>query len=221
MLESVTSQCQQQIYGDLKKRLNAPSTDDQSCSKFTMRELTSAINKMKRKGAAGPDNISPTFLKVLGLIALQELLAIFNESFKHADCPRIWHVAVIIPILKAGKPASEVASYHPISITSCVVKLLERMLADRLYYIAETKILFSPFQAGFRKGRTCEDQILRIVQAIEDGFQKKPMHCSVLVLLDFSKAYNTIWREKLLLRMLEMGIPITIIHWLQSFLNDR
>ena len=101
---------------ELKKRLDAPSTDDESCSKFTIRELTSAINKIKCKGAAGPDNVPLTFLKALGPIALQELLAIFNESFRHAGCPRIWCVAVIIPILKAGKPASEVASYRPISL---------------------------------------------------------------------------------------------------------
>ena len=184
-------------------------------------ELTSAINKMKRRGATGPDNIPPTFLKALGPIDLQELLAIFSESFRHADCPRICHVAVVIPILKAGKPASEVALYRLISLTSCVVKLLERMLAHRLYYITETKNLFSPFQAGSRREQSCEDQILRIVQAIEDDFQKKPMHRSVLVLLDFSKAYNTVWREKLLLRMLNMGILITVIRWLHSFLNDR
>ena len=213
------SAADRQLNRKLKKRLDAPSTDDESCSKFTMRELTSAINKMKRKGAAGPDNIPPTLMKALGPIALQELLAIFNESFRHADCPRIWRVAVIIPILKAGKP--EIASYRPISLTSCVVKLLERMLADRLYYISETQNLFSPFQAGFRRGRSCEDQILRIVQASEDGFQKKPKHRSVLVLLDFSKAYDTFWREKLLLRMLDTGIPITIIRWLRSFLNNR
>ena len=131
------------------------------------------------------------------------------------------HVYGVILILNAGKPANEVASYRPISLMSCVAKLLERMLADRLYYIAETKNPFSPIQAGFRRGRSCVDQILRIVQSIEDRFQKKPMHHSVLVLLDFSKAYDTVWREKLLLRMLDMGISITIIRWLRSFLNDR
>ena len=215
------SAADRQLNIELKKRLDAPSTDDVSCSKFTMRELTSAINKMKCKGAAGPGNIPPIFMKALGPIALQELLAIFNESFRHTDCSRIWRVAVIIPILKAGKPASEVASYRHINLTSCVVKLLEQMLADRLYYIAETKNLFSPFQAGFRRGRSCKDQILRIVQEIEDGFQKKPMLRSVLVLLDFSKTYDTVWRQKLLLRMLDMGISITIICWLCSFLNGR
>ena len=134
---------------NFKKRLDAPTTDDESCSNFTIKELTSAIQRMKKKGAAGPDNTPPTFLKALGPLALQELLSIFNESFRHANNPRIWRVAIIILILKAGKLPSEVASYRPISLTSCVVKLLERMIADRLYYIAETNNLFSRFQAGF------------------------------------------------------------------------
>ena len=146
------------------------------------------------KGAAGPDNIPPSFLKSLGPLALQELLSIFNSPFALAHCPRIWRVATIIPLLKAGKTASDVASYRPISLTSCVVKLLERILADRLYHIAETNNLFSRLQAGFRKGRSCEDQITRIVQAIEDGFQQRPMQRSVLT---------------------------RFVRWIQSFFDDH
>ena len=73
--------------------------------------------------------------------------------------------------------------------------------------------------AGFHKAHSCEDQITQIVQAIEDGFQQSPMKGSVLALLDFSKAYDTVWREKLLLHMLNTGIPPTFIHSIQSFLN--
>lgn len=186
-----------------------------------MDELTSAIQKMKQKGIAGPDHILPTFLKVFGPITLQELLEIFNDSLLYADCPRIWWVATITPILKTSKTASEVASYRPISLTSSIVELFARILADCFYYIAESIYLFSRFQAGFRKGCSCEDHILRIVQTTEDGFQKKPMRRSVLALLDSGKAYNTVWREKLLIHMLDMGVPTTIICWLCSFLNDR
>ena len=50
---------------------------------------------------------------------------------------------MIIPLLKAGQSPGEVASFCPISLTSCIVKLLERILADCLYYIAETNNLFS------------------------------------------------------------------------------
>ena len=153
-----------------KKRIKVLTTEDEGCAPLLMSKLQSAIKKMKGKRAAGPDNTPPSFLKSLDPFALQELLSILNSSFSLARCPRIWRVATIIPLLKAGKSPCEVASFRPISLTSCVVKLLERIIADRLYYIAETNNMFSRFQAGFRKGRSCEDQITRIVQAIEDGF---------------------------------------------------
>ena len=153
------SQDDRAINRQFKKHLNAPSVPNESCAPLKMGQLLSAIKKMKGKGAAGPDNIPLSFLKSLGPLALQELLSIFNSSFSLAHCPHIWRVAIIIPLLKAGKTPSEVASFRPISLTSCVVKLLERILADRLYHIAETNNLFSRLQAGFRKGRSCEDQI--------------------------------------------------------------
>ena len=213
------SQSDRDINRQFKKSIKVPSPDDESCTPILMSELQSAIKKMKGKGAAGPDNIPPSFLKSLGPLALQELLSIFNSSFSLAHCPRIWRVATIIPLLKAGKAPSEVASFRP--ITSCVVKLLERILADRLYYIAETNNMFGRFQAGFRKGQSCEDQVTRINQAVEEGFQQRPMQRSVLTLLDFSKAYDTVWREKLPLHMLNTDIPPTFICWIRSFLIDR
>jgi hypothetical protein len=102
-----------------------------------------------------------------------------------------------------------------------VVKLLERLIAERMYYIVEMEGILHRFQAGFRKGRSCEDQILKVVQAIENGFAKKKMERSVLVLLDFSSAYNTVWREKLLVSLYEQGIPLQMVNWLASFLNNR
>ena len=47
------------------------------------------------------------------------------------------------------------------------------------------------------------------------------MKRSILTLLDFSKPYGTVWREKLLLHVLNTGIPSTFIRWIRSFLNDR
>ena len=115
-----------------KKRIKTPSADDERCAPLLMSELKSAIKKMKGKGAAGPDNIPISFLKSLGPLAFQELLSIFNSSFSLAHCRRISRVATIITLLKAEKSHSEVASFRPISLTSCVVKLPERILADRL-----------------------------------------------------------------------------------------
>ena len=77
------------------------------------------------------------------------------------------------------------------------------------------------FRAGFCKGRSCGDQITRIVQAIIDGFQPRRMKCFVLTVLDFSKAYNTVWRENLLLQILNTGIPTTFIRAIRVFFHYR
>ena len=204
-----------------RRMLKYDSVDGKNGGDFTMREFERALAKMKRKGAPGPDDIPPSFLKELGPKARATMLRIFNESFRCAECPQIWKSAIIIPLLKAGKPPGAIKSYRPVSLTSCVVKLMERMIAERIYHFMETNDHFSKLQAGFRRGRSCEDQILRITQAIEDGFNQTDMQRSVLVLLDYSAAFDTVWRQKLLLSMDDIGIPRQIIRWVASFLSNR
>ena len=72
------SQSDRDTNRQFKKRIKVPSADHESCAPLLMSELQSAIKKMKGKGAAGPDNIPPSFLKSLGPLALQELLSIFT-----------------------------------------------------------------------------------------------------------------------------------------------
>ena len=95
------------------------------------------------------------------------------------------------------------------------------MFAERLYYLAETNGWFASIQAGFRRGYSCVDQIIRLSQAIEDGFQQKPFHRSIMVLLDYSKAFDTVWRSKLLLAMTEKGVFIEYVAWIESFLCNH
>ena len=104
-------------------------------------------------------------------------------------------------------------------MTSCVVKLFERMIANRLTIMAERNGWFHQYQAGFRKGRNCSDQILRIVQKIDDGFQQKKK--SVIALLDLSKAYDMVWQQKLIITMKETGVPQQFLQWISNFLQNR
>ena len=204
-----------------KSLLKHPSVGDKSCQNFSMQELQAALHKMRRKGAPGPDDIPPAFLKELGTKALEVLLSIYNDSFWLAACPQIWRTAIIVPLLKAGKPSGFLKSYRPVRLTSFVVKLMERLIAERIFFIMETSGSFSNLQAGFRRGGSCEDQILKITQAIENGFQRRKMERSTLVLLDFSSAFDTVWRQRLLISMSEQGIPLQIIRWIASFLDNR
>ena len=141
----------------------------------------------------------------------------FNES----KCPQEWRNAIIIPLLKSGKDAGAIDSYRPISLTSCVVKLMERIIARRLIYMLDIKGTLSNTQCGGRAMRCCEDQIIRICQAVEDGFQQPKPHRTVMALFDYSKAFDRVWKQKLVLNMLEYNIPVKLVRWIAGFLENR
>jgi hypothetical protein len=64
--------------------------------------------------------------------------------------------------------------------------------------------------------------VIRLSQAISDGFQaKKPPNRTVLAFLDFSKAYDKVWRADLLAMMLRKGVPVRYVRWIQGFLSNR
>ncbi len=60
-----------------------------------------------------------------------------------------------------------------------------------------------------------------MTQLIEDGFQKKKCERSIMALLDFSKAFDQVWRQKLIHSLHEKGIPLKLLRWLNAFLSDR
>jgi len=61
----------------------------------------------------------------------------------------------------SGKPADSLASFHPISLNSCISNLFERLTLNRLCFYLECKNLMSLTQAGFRPGRSMIDQVLQ------------------------------------------------------------
>jgi hypothetical protein len=193
----------------------------QMCDPFTTGQLKGALRKLKAGKSAGADDIHNEMLKKLPLCMVSTLLSLFNDSWSKGDCPVDWRTATIIPILKPRKPADSPGSYRPVSLTSCVAKVMERLVADRLSYYLESNNLLAPCQAGFRRGRSTEEQIARVCQDIFDGLESKNHERSVLCLLDFSRAYDKVWKDGLYVKMDRLGVPPCMIRWIIGFLSDR
>jgi hypothetical protein len=139
-------------------------------NEFSMEELVFSL-----KAGKASDGLAPLFLKNLGELSRSFMLDTFNKSWREEDCPQTWKDAVIVPILKPGKPEGQLDSYWPIALTSCLAKVLERMVAKRLQHLAESRGMLNSDQSGFRPQRSTEDQVITLSQAISDGFQgKKP-----------------------------------------------
>ena len=121
-----------------------------------------------------------------------------------------------------GKPLDSPASFRPISLTSCVSKLFERIILSRLLFFLESNSIFSPHQAGFRPGRSTLDQILYLSQSISDGFNKlRPGSRTILSTIDFSKAFDSVWRPVLLHKLISVGLPRCFAGSTHPFLSDR
>ena len=98
-------------------------------------ELTSALSNLKLKKSPGPDAITNEMIVNIGQPALHKLLYIFNITWQEGTLPQIWREATMIPIHNKGKAKTEASSYRPISLTSCIVNVLERIINTRLKWL--------------------------------------------------------------------------------------
>lgn len=191
------------------------------CAPFSPAELDAALDKLKTGKSPGPDGVPNELLKQLSATGKSLLLTLINKSWTTAEVPANWRTAEIVAIPKKGKPPSELSSYRPISLLSTTSKLTERLIQGRLQHWLEANGKLNPNQAGFRRGHSTMDQLGRLSQQIFDAFEEKKPHRAVMVLLDFARAYDRVWRAALLCKMSRLGIPGCFTRWIKAFLSDR
>ena len=132
------------------RRATCPEKSHSSfCSPFSPTELLVSASNLSSSTATGPDKVAYPMLKHLPRSGMDSLLHIFNLSWTSHSFPSIWKTSSIIPIHKMGKPLDSPASFRPISLTSCVSKLFERIILSRLLFFLESNSILSPRQAGF------------------------------------------------------------------------
>ena len=218
-----TRKSDRKLRRNVRKRMKArPGVMEESEQDITMEELNRVINEAGRNKAAGEDDIPYELIKNLGVKARTMILYIFNKCWNGERIPGKWTTAIIRTLLKAGKDPKETSSYRPISLTSCLGKLLEKIISDRLTFILEKRKLLSDSQAGFRQNRCTTDQILKMTQLATDQIQQRcPESATAIAFFDYAKAYDKVWRAGLLHKMQEMSLPPKFIRYTRNFLSNR
>ncbi len=122
------------------------------------------------------------------------------------------------PIFKKSDPSNP-QNYRPISLLSCIGKLMERCIHKHLYnFIADNKILTS-FQSGFIKGDSTVNQLVYvyndICKALDDGKEVRAVFC------DISKAFDRVWHRGLLFKLSSIGVTGCLYQWFASYLSSR
>ena len=146
------------------------------------------------------------------------LTEIFNKSLSCGSIPKDWKIAKVVPIFKKGSK-TDPGNYRPVSLTSTVCKLLEKIVRDRIESHFDTHKLFSDCQFGFRRGRSCTDQLLA---ALEDWTTSLNQgHPIDVIMLDFSKAFDRVPHARLINKLQAYGIDGPLKSWINDFLANR
>lgn len=170
------------------------------------KQVQEMIKKIKNKKSPGCDKICNQLLKHLPRKAIILLARIFTACLKHCYFPCGWKHAIIVPIPKPGKDITNPSNYRPISLLSSLSKLLERAILSRLEQHLETAHVIPDEQFGFKHGHSTNHQLVRLISHIKSGFHNK--QSSGMILLDVEKAYDSVWHDAILHKMLSAGFPV-------------
>ena len=180
-------------------------------------EIKKCILNLK-EGASGFDEIPSKLLKFVNAQLIEPLAHIINRSFIDGVFPCQLKVANIIPLFKSGDQEL-VNNYRPVSLLTTVSKVFEKSFHVRLYnFLIAQNILFS-YQFGFRKDHSTYMALLTLIEQIIEA--KENNLYTVGILLDFSKAFDTVNHSILLAKLDKYGIRGTANDWLKSYLQDR
>ena len=206
-----------QVEHEVEDILQAALLEDST--PVTREELHHAIHASGPWKAPGPDSVPNILLRQCEDILAPYLLSLFSASIQFRHVPASWKEATVVAVPKPGGDETSPKGYRPISLISCISKVLERIVTDRLTFFLESRHLLSEGQFGFRKGRSTEDALWHLVTAASVALQRRQR--LVLVSLDIQSAYDRVWHAGLLRKLATLGIPPDLLGWIGAFLADR
>ena len=200
--------------------LESQNSKDIPMPTLTFTEFRNAAFSMAPHKAAGPDEIPA--------VALQKCFDIFGEPM-YKICkaclivgyhPSQWKIALVAIIPKPNKPDySKPNTNRPISLLSCLGKVLERIVASRLTYWSEAHQLLHPSQYGCRTARSCSDAMVVLQYNVKTSQGRG--QCASSLMMDVKGAFNAVNPRRLIDILIQMGLPNQLIDWVRSFLKDR
>ena len=140
---------------------------------------------------------------------------IYNQSIETGIVPNILKVSQVTPVYKNGH-ATDPAKYRPFSTLSSFSKVFKKLIYNQLYNFLEKYSILNKYQFGFRKGYSTEQAILEITDSLIKAMDKKLVTRGLF--LDFSKAFDTINRDILLLKLYRYGIRGNPLRWFENYL---
>ena len=185
---------------------------------ITIDDIKEAVRNIPKYAAPGPDKLPAIVLKECIDEIAEAILIIWRKSLDSGEIPDALKLQTIIPLYKKGSKAMP-ENYRPVSLTSHLTKLFQRVLRKKMIKFIEENNLLSGNQHAFRRGRSCLSQLLQHMDEVLLSLQNKKN--IDVVYLDFAKAFDKVDHSILLKKVHQFGIRGKLKQWIKSFISNR
>ena len=173
---------------------------------------------IKVNKSPGIDSIRPKDIKNNADALTPIITKLVNISLDKGEIPLEMKIAVIRPIFKGGAKTA-LDNYRPISILPIIEKILEEIMSRRLNSFMDKNKIIHSSQYGFQSNKSINKLIGDFSGYINTGLSKN-QH-SLILFIDFTKAFDTLNHENLLLQLEKIGIRGQALKWFNNYLKER
>ncbi|KAJ8063422.1 hypothetical protein OCU04_008642 [Sclerotinia nivalis] len=188
--------------------------------KLTENELFSACSAKIKGKSPGPDGITQEIIIRTYKAIPKAFFTLFSNLINLGYHPSYWKQATGAILKKPSKPDYTIPkAYRVIAILNCLGKISERILAQRLSFLAETTNLLHHSQMGGRQKKSAIDTAILLTTEIERNSRIKKKTSALF--LDVKGAFDYVSKNRLLDICKNLNLPISLIAWISSFLEER
>jgi len=189
------------------------------CEPVNVSLVQEIIDGLKKERAPGVDNLTPAMLKLAGPEAMKFTTSLINQILSEGRVPESLQTGKMTLIDKK-KPSLLVTGKRPLTVSSVLLSLITKIIHARMDPICEREGFYGPVQFGFRRGRSTSDCVFVLLAAIRKA--KKKNHTISLAFCDIAKAYDSVNRELLYLKLESLGFGGRVKDLIQSmYYNDN
>ena len=174
------------------------------------------LDDLDTNKATGPDLIPTRVLKECSSILAPVLAELFQNSIDTGILPDDWLTANVVGIYKKDINKNQQTIDQSHSSVTC--KVLEHIIYSQIMSHYNKHNFLSEYQHGFRRGYSCETQLLATVEDIQRGIDSSSNRYD-LVILDFTKAFDKVSFTRLIFKLKQSGINIPLLLWINNWLT--
>ena len=185
---------------------------------FDENDIKIAIDRIRAYSACGDDEVPAVPLKSCKNEISYPIYLLWKHSLESGFIHEMYRSQTITPVFKKGSKSIP-ENYRPISLTSHIIKIFERIMHKQISDHLENNSLLSVNQHGFRSKRSCLSELLaHYANTIENVFSGSD---SDTLYLDFSKAFDKVDHALLSKKLKLHGIQGKVLKWIMAFLTNR